>query len=270
MDVSFDIGFSRSAIGGDLVMEQKEWADGTGIVKKKDIAALMRHYSSMMVSTPGTIIIPPPVIWCGLEDDGTYESIVYVYPQTDGLMFGITNGSALGGMVETVRKKEQKQLSLNTESSTEYPIENLISFKWIGDTYNSEGNTLTKPEYTLVGSVFEFDTSVYGTFEVEYETTRNIYSIAVPPRDSVENIYDSLFYVHWEGGVKMLTLTPPPNAERTYLTSLENDGVISCGFIDFSLFPPCDSPAPPDDVEGEDLTDSVDYCTQLPRVLYRS
>ena len=112
--------------------------------------------------------------------------------------------------------------------------------------------TLTRLENNILA-----DQKVYGTVEIVYKTIEHSALIYVPARESIENRFQSVVWCRWGGGVKMLELSEPPNAE----SSLEQDETCEGRYSNFSVIHK-DHFKPPY-AEEADKDIFSDYCSGL-------
>jgi hypothetical protein len=112
---------------------------------------------------------------------------------------------------ENFRELLQVKLTKPTDPvSTSYPIRSLVSYEWIGDVYNKEGEVIEKPVINLVRGEFFIPSRVYGTIDVEYSVEKHIYSLKVMQREGEdeERSWDSVVFATYKGGVEWEEVKP--------------------------------------------------------------
>ncbi len=248
---SITLNFSnRSSLTEGLILEQADWVGNTGVVTKLD---LVKAIATALYGDPENDID------CGISGDGSYLSglYVYLYNQNTSYDIGITHGELGEVIVQEVEVRELITFSLGDESSSKYPIQELITAEWAADTWGVDGGVVTPPSISVSGNTVSLSNSVYGTVIIVYRTIRHARSLSVPPREeSVENVFDSYAWARWNGGVKMLKLNPPDNADESYLN--QTNCIWGSRWGDH--IPPDDPGDPYGDGYGGDF--DVDYCTQ--------
>jgi len=237
--------------GGYVILEQAPYEPGVGYTTKLD---LVEAVSNALYSTGGRSIE------CGLDpDDWSMKTHVYAYPSSNTLSFftGVTHGSVGGGVHETITVKEVLSFRLSDRSTLRYPPLGISSRQWQGDVYDGDGKRVAPPALTLDGRSMFASAVVYGQVLLTYRTFRRNYRVTIIPReDSVENVYQSVFYAVWPGGVAMEKIDPPPGAEEDYANGS------NCGWRTIvSTNGPDDKKKPPI-LDSEDKDFHVDYCTQ--------
>lgn len=239
---------ARHAATSGLLVEQAPWTGGVGRVTRINLveAVAAVFYGS-----------EENEIDCGVDGDA-FESGLFVYPFDLALNFtpGLTHGTLGPRLYEEVEVRERLSFSLETEARVKYPIRSIKSCDWLADTWDAQGAVGKNPALSFDGPLLKTSAPVYGTAEVVYMTSRFGYQMTIEAReDSVENVYQSVAWVRYAGGVEMLEIEPPPGAEADYLNDTD------CRFGTGGIKVPPRPFVPPD---GFPVYDSVkiDYCTQ--------
>ncbi len=240
---------SRRAIVEALIMEQAPWSGGTGVVTKLDF---VKAVASTLYGDPENEID------CGMDGD-CYSSGLFIYPFDVSLPYqvDITHGELGELIIQDVEVREIINFSLDTERSTRYPIQSLVSYEWYSDTYDVNGAITSDPVISIENNTISTSKKVYGAVVISYMTLRHARTLLVPPREeSVENVFDSYAWARWNGGVKMLKLKPPTGAEDAYF----NQQNCVWGGRFGTIIPPDEPGDPYISGSGEDI--NIEYCTQ--------
>lgn len=247
-----------------LIIEQRPWPANTGILTN---GGMVRHiiealYGQIVPEDEDTGSSP---VNCGLDNLGRIVSEVWVYPYTSGLWYQLqlSHGTLdLEEMkVEPVRQVEVLNFKPGSSTlQTKYPVRAIESVRWLGEQHDADLNPIEPPDLSVTG-VMEITTSVpvYGAASVIYQTERHVYPIIIPPReDAPENLYSSVAYAVYTGGLVWEPMTPPPGAEE-----YQGYGENGCGYGSTS-FPDDDDPPPavPDNAQA-DREIIVDWCSQI-------
>ena len=233
------------SVGKGLILEQMPWPKGVGRVSRLQIilAAAARLFG-----------LDPPEIDCGVNGDG-FHTAVYVYPYDPDLAygFGVTHGSLSTPIRALVIKREYAVFKLSDEATLEYPLQELVSVDWPDEVWSGDGSVIPGPDLSVDGQAVRSTKKVRGTALVVYKTLRITHGLQITAReDVVENVYQSVFWANWDGGVKLLPIEPPEGAEEDYQFKIE------CTGGDVLDLPPDDPDAPP--APSIDRTITLDYC----------
>ncbi len=249
MNNSFSIQFSNVLTSSGVFLEQAPW-NGTGVVTKLDLVKAI--YNSVYDSTES------PDKNCGLQGSA-YASTLYVYPYDRNLLFqiGLTWGELGEGVFSEVEVTENIEFSLSDTGTSTYPIQELISYKFLNLPWDSFGNEVSGVVVSVKGEDITLTKSVYGTVQLVYKTVRYSYSLLILPReDTVDTAFQSVSYVWWNGGVEMKVLEPPSGAEY------DNKMDAKCWErSQLRVNPDPDLPVLPSG-ESNSETVFVDYCSQ--------
>ena len=232
-----------------LIIEQEPWAKGVGKVTRLD---LVRALESVIFAEESEVEID-----CGLDDGGSsYTTLVYVYPSPESLAFnvGLTNGTLSEPTLVELQVKEAVDFSLTDQGELTYPVKNVISSAWAADVWDAAGSVVSASPPVVDGQTAEVDEVIYGTAYIEYTTLRYVYAVQVFARDEdPENVFQSVFYAWWNGGIEMLEIDAPDGAEHSYTYDVRCDGGSNV------IIDPDDDEDPPRAVPVN-KTITLDYC----------
>jgi hypothetical protein len=234
----------RTAADFELILEQKPYAKGVGRVSRLQIilAAAARMFG-----------LEPPEIDCGIESDGMHTA-VYAYPSDLSVHYdvGVTHGSLTETVREEVSIRELVSFSLTSTEQLKYPVKELESVTWMADVWGEDGAVVADPALDVSDGSVTTSAPIYGTAEVIYTTTRDTHGLRVGARqDAVENVFQSVFWAHWNGGVELLVIEPPEGAEEDYAFRIECTGG--------DVLDTPDDPSTPT-APSNDRTITLDYC----------
>jgi hypothetical protein len=235
---------------GSLILRQEEW----GKIGKTTKLDLVKALEAQIF---GGDVLP---IGCGLDEDGTsYTCTVYAYPRPNNLAFniGITNGTISGAIRQAVLVRETVSFSLSDSASLSLPADSLVGLEWNSqELWNEYGEAVPPPSISHDDGVITAGSKVYGDAVATYWTTRLTYTVRVPVREeSVENVFASTVYAWWDGGIELLTLSDPPNAEKNYTGKTNCFGGSSLGIGDDD-----DPQGPPVAPSGGEEVINLNYC----------
>jgi len=228
-----------------LIIEQAPWPKGTGRVSPLQI---------ILAADAQLFGLEPPEIECGVEGDG-FTTAVYVYPYDPGLAYrcGVTHGSLAHPVRTTVTMRETVSFAMATEATLKYPLRELVSIDWLAEVWSAAGAVVANPALSVDGETVRSAAPIYGTAEVVYTTLRDSYGLQITARDdAVENVYQSVFWADWNGGVKLLVIEAPEGAEE------DHEFQIECTGGSVLQIPPDDPDQPP--APSKDRTITLDYC----------
>lgn len=254
MDQILSVPFSLTKTGvvsSYVKLEQVDIEFGKGIITK---TKLMEGMSYSMFGGY------PPAGDCGLEAEGGdvfFTAGIHAYYHPAGLAFtvGLTHGSLMGGMHRSLKLEERVQFKLTSSAQVRYGINHLVSIKWEGDTWDKYGKIVNNPKLVLEGNDLLATQPLYGVAVVTYYTLRAEYSAKITARKDVpENLFESVAYARWNGGVDMESVDAPTGASEDTLNGIQcynRTGSTSVtGNDDDDV--PVGSP--------KDITCDVDYC----------
>ena len=262
INTSASASFSNSRSGGIqsayVKLEQVEIKYGKGIVTKTKLV------QGLSAAVFGGI---PPQGDCGLEVEGgnTYFTVgIHAYYFPANLIFEarITHGFLSGGITKLVKLQERVKFKLSNTSQVRYGISNLVSIKWESPgnkqvVWDENGAQIPPPRLEINDN--ELTTAnfkkVYGVAVVTYYTRRKEYTARIYARGNVpENLFQSVAWARWDGGVDMEQLNSPTGASSDTLsgTACYN----RTGSTDVTGKDDDDVPRP----KGSDRTCDVNYC----------
>jgi hypothetical protein len=258
MNTSVQASFSTSvSTNGDyLIIEQKEYEESVGKVTMLDITKAL---SNLLLPDSSD----PSLVDCGMNADGiSFFTTVYVYPYPEELIYdtGITHGIASPSGSGIVTETEELNFSLDNKVTLKYPVHLIISTKWIGgDVYLDDGTKTLGPPVTAYGNELSTSKKVYGVLEVVYKTKRDSYNVLITARlTASENVFQSAFYARFDGGVEIMNVEPPPNAEENYANG------VNCANADYAggsnLVIPTDDDDDIPTVEASNIVIGLSYC----------
>lgn len=236
----------RTTDNRGLIVEQRPWPDATGKVTRLTLigAIAARLYGS-----------DTPEVDCGVDVDG-FNTAVYVYAWDQDLAYdcGLTHGTMQPVMREEVEIREAVSFTLTTEAALKYPLRSLVSVEWLDDVWDGNGAVLARPSLSVDDNNVVSSQPIYGSAEVVYTVLRDTYPIHIFPRgDAAANVFQSVFWAAWDGGVKLCEIDSPPGAEEDYAADKDCRGGI------IILITPADDPdLPPEPTRDREIT--LDYC----------
>lgn len=250
------IKLQTNLVSGDdassVILKQESWNSNGNITTRMDV---LNSISDFIFNTDNFESS------CEMLEENEYNSIVYAYPNPDTLSFnvGLTHGVHAEGVMELATIESLELVSFDISIELDYPLHSDFVLEWITDCYDKNGSLVSKPTYAIVGNSIVFSKEVYGSIRITYVSKRFIYALNVPAREeATENYFQSVFYAYWDGGVVMLKLTAPKDADEDYKLDVSCKGGSIVIVEDDPQLPP---------VEGFPVHDSVsvDYCTQEER-----
>ena len=246
--VGIQFGNRQSSVNNYLILKQSDYPEGTGYATKLDIVTAISD--ALYTATLGYID-------CGI-DNGSFTTTMFAYPSSEELQFfvGSTHGSIGDGVHQNITVKETISFKLSSEESVKYPVKEIVDVSWNGEIFDGNGKTTSAPSLSFSDRDIVADKVVYAQAIITYKTFRVAYSVTITPReDSVENVYQSVFYAVFDGGVTMEEVEPPPGAEDDYANGT------TCGWrSEVNIDGPSGLPVPY--VDQKDRTIHVDYCSQ--------
>lgn len=266
MSTSIQVSFSggTQTIGDYIMIEQKDYDDDVGKVTMLDITKAL---GIMLI----TDFSETPAIDCGMNNDGiSFNTTVYVYPYPENLVYdtGITHGGASPAVSEVITVTEELHFSLSNKVTIKYPALLILTTRWISDdVYFEDGSVATAPNLTTNGNEVITDKKIYGTVEVVYLTKRDSFRVSIAARfETVENVFQSAFYARFDGGVEIINVEPPPNAEENYASGVNcaNANYAGGGGGSSTIIPPGDDGPPT--VEASNIEIGLSYCEDFGHV----
>ena len=196
---------------------------------------------------------------CG-GDDGMFSTTVYAYLYKQDLEYtlAVSYGSLGKARVQETTYTEIIKCSLKDSVDFSYPNEEVLSSSWVGNTYDSVGNLVNKPQYTYDNRSVFFTDKVYGSLRIRYKVIRHAYGLTISSRkiddDTVtENKYQSVAYAIWSSDIDWIEVVTPYGFEET-------DGFCGNGSIT-RIDPDPEQPWVPT-AQPRDKTIKINYCTQ--------
>lgn len=250
MNSSIQISLAQeSELYDALILEQEEWNDNINHFTTMDLIDQVEDslYETVYSNYE-----------CGVED-GTFVTALFVYPYDTNLAYNlkVTWGDLSDSSISEIIVKESINFSITRELELKYPVRSIVSYNWYAGVWDGEGNPLVEPNISFDGQKVITDQDVYGSLRVVYKTERHTYRVEIQAReDVVENFFTSVAYAWWDGGITMLEIESPVNAEDDYFKGLtcRNRSIVSTTKDDPDWQPPT--------ADSEDETINIDYCTQ--------
>jgi len=234
-----------SGSGGRLIVEQRPWPEGTGKVTR---LAIIRSIAARLYDSEA------PGIDCGVDAYG-FATAAYVYPDPPELAYdcGLTHGLLRPVMRAEVIIRETVSFTLTTEAALKYPLRQLVSVAWLDEVWDGAGAVLDQPALSAAAGAVRSARPIYGSATVVYTTLRDTHPIQVYPRaDAVAGNYESVFWANWAGGVKLLQIDPPDDAEEDYQLQT------TCAGSSTLVIPADDPDQPPEPSRDREIT--LSYC----------
>lgn len=237
-----------------LSLEQEAWPDNVG---KTSVIDIIRGIGVLVLGDELDAAGFP----CGYAADRSFTTRVFAYTTPDMLQYriGSTLGAISGGSIEQHPMTEVIDFRLDSAGSLSHPImENSgVTTRWLSAPLDEMGDETTEPAVVVDGSGVAIDKPVYGSLLVSYVTLRHVHLLVVQPRGDVEeNAYQSTVWAAYDGGVELLSISPPPGAEEDLAKNIDctNRGGWNMSIDSGDYHPPV---VP----SGEMITKEVDYCT---------
>lgn len=212
---SFSLSSGEVDLASYVTLEQEGFSSKVGTTSK---VKLITELSTKLYG-----LSLPPSMQCGLDavgGDVSFNTIVYAYFYPAGLSFevGLTNGVLQKGITERKRVTERIKFDLTDTAQVRYGVYKLASLEWEGDTWDSKGRVISPPTLNLTGNTVKSSAEVKGVATVEYTTMRTKYSARVTRLVlATENIFDSVAWARWDGGVDLKELDSPTGASNDTL-----------------------------------------------------
>lgn len=200
-----------------LLLEQQPWDPTTGLVTRLD---LVQALSARLFDTTQATVD------CGLDGSG-FDATVFVYPYDPALVYeiGVTHGALDSPSRVDLEVREAVSFSLDTGQGLKYPLQQLIGWEWAGEVWSESGVVIPAPAVTVDGQEVKVAEKIYGTLYVRYRTLRYVYNLRIEARESSpENVFSSVVWARWSGGVRLLIIDRPKNAEENYQNSTDCRG----------------------------------------------
>jgi len=205
--------------GGSVNLQQGKWGEKVGRVTTLD---LVKALDAQLFDGD------KPDIDCGMNDAESFSCPVYAYPTPSNLAFriSITNGDITGPVYQEITVRETIGIALEESVSLSYAVGVVLNIEWASDQlWDAEGNPTSPPFLNYANGEITVDKLVYGDAIITYKSTRLAYTATVSViKDAIENVFSSSVYAVWDGGVSIVTLDPPPNAEENYLDDVNCTG----------------------------------------------
>jgi len=254
-DQSVAILFANKRYSGDtedyVLLYQEPYDPGVGVTTTVD---LVKGLSDALYGTDSSSFD----VDCGIDEDWGFNTGLYAYPSSPKLSFnvGLTHGYLAQGTIAYITVQEMVQFRLSATGTLKFPAVSIKKMSWYGDVYDIDGKNISGPKLIASGRVLSSDDVVYGTALVAYTVYRVLYGIRITPReDSVENVYQSVAYARWNGGVVMREIDAPTGADDDYSKD------VNCGWRSITNISPED-PSDPPIVDTKDQEIFIDYCSQ--------
>lgn len=147
-----------------------------------------------------------------------FDTPIYVFPSRSDLncTFKLSHGDFMPCRVENKIREEVVQCSLQDSADIDYPPVGSVNLSWIGKCYDESGNEILRPTVVVSGRKLTFSEKVYGSVRARYTVYRKTYNCRIEKRDdSIENNFDAVAYVRWNGGIVWLEIDPPSGYDAT-------------------------------------------------------
>jgi hypothetical protein len=249
-DTSISVGVGDVSGFTGVLIEQEDWAPYTGYVTT---ANMVRTIASYLYNEDFGATVN-----CGMVD-GNMATILYVYPLVEDLAFELhlSRGTLSGAIREDYVETESVFFKLTDSKKLKYPGRDIVHTEWLTSPLDSKGADVNATLSVSNGYAYS-DVAVYGTAIIKYNVTRYSYSVVVEPRaEADENLYNSVAYAVYQGGVVHKVLDPPPNSESY-------DGDAGCiGGVSINGSVSQDEDDLPEDLHrNANRVIVVDYCAQ--------
>lgn len=213
MDPSiFSLSFSNdtSSDSDNLIkLEKEEWSSYIGKVTKSQFVKYLR---SLLYGDGDDY----EELDCGLTGNDLIL-FVYAFPAYADLNYTLYTSYGLLSEAsrEIYEEEEIINISLAKTASTSYFVDTVISLEWIDDVYDSNGEIVTPPNYTIDSSDISLDSSVYGSFKIKYTVVRDTYVLNISPRDEAEqDLFGAVVYAVYSNGLNYLEIDQPDNLDE--------------------------------------------------------
>lgn len=249
--------------GGSLILEQESWDPYTGHLTKLQILGWL---GLILFNTAAPVPNCPP-------DGPGFEKFIYAfpYPQSLNYRIGCSHGTLGAAIVDTLEFSELIQCDLNKNPPMKYPAVSITSYEFVGDCYNSKGETVIPPAVSIRRNVLSLSAAVYATLRISYIVERHAYRIGIREREEYhEKKYQSFVWAAWAGGTTFLEVDAPLGADDE---EKECNNIYDPNSGHFHTLPPPggtsigdgltieDEPYGP--VSGSDDYIDIDYCSGL-------
>lgn len=206
-DTTLGIGFSLPTDSETcLKLEQEPWGKDVG--ETTDLQGI----TGIIAAVTGSRW---PDMYCG-GTKGIFNATVYAYPCNTAFRWQlkVSHGSVVSSRMQHAYREEVIQCSLQKEVTPDYPVMHAHTLAWIGNCYDSRGNTVGKPLAWYADGAVHVSRKVYGSLRFRYMVRRTEYKIKVSRRTGAfENKYEVVAYAVWDGGVTWIDVDPPAGFE---------------------------------------------------------
>ena len=225
-----------------LILEQRAFPQDSGDVKsieqiaeENDLEFIEMHNDSfgrqVAFSTNTDEINELYQAQCGKNPDGSITATVYVFKTPADLEYNLVAswGSFEDDPVtESTVKEESLNFHLEQSVDLGYVVDEIISIEWDGDVYNSSGGVITPDVPVLSGTSLVIDQPVYGTVRIEYSVFGDTWLLNIPPRESIQNTFQSTVHAFYgDNQVETIEISPPNLLDlcnqRVYWTYNQDD-----------------------------------------------
>lgn len=188
----------------------------TGLITSSAIASSLLATLQDMAGDAASVVSYS--IDCGVNADGSINTVFYAYIYDDSRPFRIetTNGTIVLTAIESsYAVTELLTFSSANTLELQYPCNHVQSFVWKNTVLDSGNNKVYNVTHDTDKFSVTLSEKVYGVAEITYLTRRNVYqlrSTQIP--DATENIFDSVVYAYYDGGVEWLEITMPEGSDN--------------------------------------------------------
>lgn len=256
MTINFRGEVADSELRDLLIIEQLEWEDSTGKIKMSD-------FYNFTYSVLRSESYESPVS-CGLDSGGNCVSTIYVYPKILGLSYKLhaSYGDLSSRSVDSYDHQEIINFNIANVGTLQYSPSGNVSYSWVGSVYDNAGNVRSAPSVVIDESgVITLPEKVYGSLKIECVVQRHKYLLTVAPRSEGTDLFGSVVYGLYTGGISWLELTNPPDLDDIA------DGSYTCGGMSYDMsddeLDPNSPEEPPEDAPEVNRRIVYDYCSQL-------
>jgi len=224
-----------------LLLEQEDWESNTGKVTVSDMATQFIANLQTMVgsipatgvagstaadtTSPSTSLMSSPV--CGVSG-GSLKTTIHAYIYRRGKPYTIktTNGTLTPASIDlNYSVTELVTFSNRDRVDLKYPCHRIVSTTWKNAVYDTARNRVYEPRVSNDVYSLQLTEKVTGVLSVEYVTYRESYSLnATPLADALENVFDTVVYARYSGGVVWLDINVPEGSDDYAKNTID------CGF----------------------------------------
>lgn len=162
------------------------------------------------------------------ELSGSFMTRIQVIKSRPDLQYtlSITHGELGPQLQEEIDNNKRITFELKDRVNVEKNILAINSINWEGIIVDSQGSPTTPPILTIEGQYLVADKVVYGTANISFRESYEVYTATIPPRSGAEvdvddpaSLYDSTVAAIYSGRLEQLKIETPPllgNCEGGY------------------------------------------------------